>query len=198
MSDPTPPAGSSPGTTHSGRVEGAAHGASASGAASGGHRIDISVNNHRVRVIHHGVTIADTQAALTLSETGLPDVLYFPRGDVNMARLESSAHTSHCPFKGDASYFHLLTEDGVVENAVWSYETPFERGSRRSRAISRFMRRASTVSIRHPDRVDGAFIGGGGHGAEQRVTDCACTVRRLGGAARPRVVARESRQLRVF
>ncbi|MGH8781042.1 DUF427 domain-containing protein [Paraburkholderia sp.] len=91
-----------------------------------GHRIEIAPNRRRVRVIHFGVTVADTQVALTVSETGLPDVVYFPRADVNMARLERSAHTSHCPHKGDASYFHLRTENGIVENAVWSYETPFE------------------------------------------------------------------------
>jgi uncharacterized protein (DUF427 family) len=96
------------------------------GANAGGHTIVITGNSHRVRVIHGGVTMADTQAGLTLSETGLPDVFYFPRSDVNMARLERSAHSSHCPFKGDASYFHLRTEDGLVENAVWSYETPLE------------------------------------------------------------------------
>jgi uncharacterized protein (DUF427 family) len=96
------------------------------GNGTGGHTISISGNTHRVRVIHGGVTMADTLAALTLSETGLPDVFYFPREHVNMARLERSTHTSHCPFKGEASYFHLLTEDGQVENAVWSYETPLE------------------------------------------------------------------------
>jgi uncharacterized protein (DUF427 family) len=96
------------------------------GASTGGHTIGISGNNHRVRVIHGGVTMADTQAGLTLTETGLADVFYFPRGDVNLARLERSTHTSHCPFKGDASYFHLRTEDGLIENAVWSYEAPFE------------------------------------------------------------------------
>lgn len=94
--------------------------------SAGGHTIAISGNDHRVRVIHGGVTMADTHAALTLSETGLPDVFYFPREDVNMARLERSTHSTHCPFKGDASYFHLLTEDGLIENAVWSYETPLE------------------------------------------------------------------------
>jgi len=95
--------------------------------STGGHAIAITGNHHRVRVIHGGVTMADTQAALTLSETGLPDVFYFPREDVNMARLERSTHSSHCPFKGDASYFHLRTEDGLIENAVWTYETPFEQ-----------------------------------------------------------------------
>lgn len=104
----------------------AAHGGTASTGAGGGHRIDIKLNSHRVRVIHQGVTMADTQAAFTLAETGLPEVFYFPRGDVNMARLERSDHTSHCPFKGDASYFHLRTEDGLVQNAVWCYENPFE------------------------------------------------------------------------
>ncbi len=108
----------------------ASHGASASGAPGGGHRLDIAVNRRRVRVIHQGVTMADTQAALTLAETGLPEVFYFPRGDVNMARLERSSHTSHCPFKGEASYFHLRTEDGLVENAVWCYENPLDAAQR--------------------------------------------------------------------
>jgi uncharacterized protein (DUF427 family) len=101
--------------------------ASTSEGRPGGHTIVIHDNGHRVRVIHGGVTMADTKAALTLAETGLPDVFYFPREHVNMARLERSAHTSHCPFKGDASYFHLRTENGLIENAVWSYEEPFEQ-----------------------------------------------------------------------
>ncbi|WP_144112003.1 DUF427 domain-containing protein [Paraburkholderia sp. BCC1886] len=102
------------------------HGTHGAASAAGGHTISISGNDHRQRVIQGGVTMADTQAALTLSETGLPDVVYFPRSDVNMARLERSTHTTHCPFKGDASYYHLRTEDGLIENAVWSYETPLE------------------------------------------------------------------------
>jgi uncharacterized protein (DUF427 family) len=88
------------------------------------HRIEIVPNSHRVRVIHQGVTYADSQRTFTLREAALPDVMYFPRADVNMARLERSMHSTHCPFKGQASYFHLKTEDDMIENAVWSYETP--------------------------------------------------------------------------
>lgn len=94
------------------------------------HRIDIAVNPHRLRVIHGGITIADTYRALTLSETGFPDVVYFPRADVNMARLERSTHTSHCPYKGAASHYHLRTEEGLVENAAWSYEQPHDDAMR--------------------------------------------------------------------
>ena len=83
------------------------------------HRIEIEPNRHRLRVIHCGITIADTSRGLTLKETGLPDVFYFPREDVNMSRLRRSDSASHCPYKGDACYFHLLTEvDGPVIDAA--------------------------------------------------------------------------------
>ncbi len=49
------------------------------------HRIEITPNGRRCRVIHQGVTYADTHASLVLAETGLAPVLYFPRADVNMA-----------------------------------------------------------------------------------------------------------------
>lgn len=91
------------------------------------HHVEVEPNPHRLRVIHCGITIADTRQGLTLRETGLPDVFYFPRDDVNMSRFERSTHMSHCPHKGDAAYFNLLTEEeGVVENAAWSYEEPLE------------------------------------------------------------------------
>jgi uncharacterized protein (DUF427 family) len=92
------------------------------GVSSDEHPITIVSNSHRVRVIQQGVTLY----ALTLQETGLAPVQYSPRADVNMARLMRSEHRTHCPYKGDASYFHLRTEDGVVENAAWSYEEPFD------------------------------------------------------------------------
>ena len=51
----------------------------------------------------------------------LPPVFYVPRGDVHMERLAPSATTSHCPFKGDASYFSV---PGGPADVAWSYETP--------------------------------------------------------------------------
>jgi uncharacterized protein (DUF427 family) len=90
------------------------------------HGIEITPNGRRCRVIHQGVTYADTHASLTLIETGTENVPHFPRADVNMARLERSIHTSHCPLKGEAPHYHLLTEEGAVENAAWSYEAPLD------------------------------------------------------------------------
>jgi uncharacterized protein (DUF427 family) len=83
--------------------------------------IDIKPEQKRVRVTFHGQVIADTGDALALKEGSYPVVYYVPRKDVKMDRLVRTTHSTHCPHKGDASYFSL--KDGP-ENAVWSYEQP--------------------------------------------------------------------------
>lgn len=110
-------------------------------------RLEIVPNRHRVRVIHRGITYADSHGALTVRETGLPDIHYLPRGDVNMHRLVMSSVTTDCPLRGRAVYFNLQTEDGVIENAAWSYEEP--GGDRvRACALRRLRCRAGRQSHR--------------------------------------------------
>jgi len=94
------------------------------------HRVSINPSNAHVRVMLGGEVIADTREALELHEsvgegkkTVAPVVYYVPRKDVKMDRLAHTAHRTHCPFKGDASYFSVV--DGP-ENAVWSYESPYD------------------------------------------------------------------------
>jgi len=77
----------------------------------------------RVRVTFHGEMIADTRNAVALEEGSYPVVYYIPRVDVRMERLVRTSHTTHCPYKGDASYYSI--QDGPA-NAVWSYEQPKE------------------------------------------------------------------------
>jgi uncharacterized protein (DUF427 family) len=89
------------------------------------HPISIAPNSRRVQVSAGGVVIADTQRALTLKEANYPAVQYIPRADVNMALLERSQRSTHCPYKGDASYFSINADGRMLENAVWTYETPF-------------------------------------------------------------------------
>lgn len=73
-----------------------------------------------------GAILAESKAALELTEGGHPPVIYFPRGDVAMAFLEPSATTSTCPFKGVASYYSIVTKSGRIADAAWSYEVPKE------------------------------------------------------------------------
>jgi uncharacterized protein (DUF427 family) len=90
------------------------------------HPITISPSHGRVRVRLGGDVIADTSDALDLRESTYPLVHYIPRNAVQMDRLIKTDHSTHCPYKGDASYFSIVANDGTrVENAVWSYETPF-------------------------------------------------------------------------
>jgi uncharacterized protein (DUF427 family) len=90
------------------------------------HPITISPSRNRVRVRFGGEVIADTSDALDLKESTYPVVHYIPRSAVEMNRLVKTDHSTHCPYKGDASYFSILAKDGTrIENAVWSYETPF-------------------------------------------------------------------------
>lgn len=89
------------------------------------HPITISKNPNRVRVSVGGVVIAETDRALTLKEARYPAVQYIPREDANAALLLRSDRSTHCPYKGDASYFGIKTDGGTVENAIWSYEQPF-------------------------------------------------------------------------
>jgi uncharacterized protein (DUF427 family) len=87
------------------------------------HRITTELAPERVRVTLKGEVIADTHHAIRLKESAYPVVYYIPRKDVKMARLVRSSHQTHCPFKGQASYYSL--QDGA-ENAVWSYERPYD------------------------------------------------------------------------
>jgi uncharacterized protein (DUF427 family) len=57
-------------------------------------------------------------------ETGHHPVYYFPRDDVRTDLMEPTNHRTHCPYKGDASYWSLRVGNRAVENAVWSYEQP--------------------------------------------------------------------------
>ena len=89
------------------------------------HPITITPAAGRVVVRYKGEVVADTHAALELREASYPAVLYIPRGDAKMAHYAKTAHSTHCPYKGDASYFTLVAGDARAENAVWSYETPY-------------------------------------------------------------------------
>ena len=89
------------------------------------HPITIAPNAKRVRVIFGDKVIANTTRALTLREASYPPVQYIPRADAAMDLLKPAAHASHCPYKGDASYFTIAAGGKTAENAVWSYEMPY-------------------------------------------------------------------------
>ncbi len=108
------------------------------------HTVTVAPFKGRVVVQANGELLADTQHALQLKEARYPVMYYVPRRDTRMARLVPTDHHTHCPFKGEASYFSV---SGGAENAVWSYEQPYDE----------------VLSIRdylafYPDRVDSVQV----------------------------------------
>ncbi len=89
------------------------------------HPITIEPSRQRMRARFDDHVIADTDDALIVREANYPPVYYFPMEDVEMDYLGKTAHTTYCPYKGDASYWSIMMDGDLVENAVWAYEDPF-------------------------------------------------------------------------
>lgn len=70
------------------------------------------------------LTLGQSHRALELKEGSYPPVTYVPREDIDMARLERTEKTTTCPWKGRANYYSIRGENGVLANAVWTYENP--------------------------------------------------------------------------
>ena len=88
------------------------------------HPIVVTPAKGRVEVSWKGATVVQSDAALDLKEASYPAVKYLPRADADMSLLRRTDHKTHCPYKGDASYYSILVDGQVSENAVWSYEAP--------------------------------------------------------------------------
>ena len=93
---------------------------------SSNHKISATQTDWRVNVEFNGVIIADSSKAILFQEGSMAPVYYFPRDDVRMDLMCRSRHKTHCPFKGDASYWSLTVGEKSLQNVVWSYENPIE------------------------------------------------------------------------
>jgi uncharacterized protein (DUF427 family) len=107
------------------------------------HTITIAPKSGRVRVVLGGRTIAETERALALQESGYKPVLDIVREDADMSLLVPSDHKTYCPYKGEAEYFSIQVGERVAHNAVWSYPRTYP-------AVAEIAGRLAF----YPDRVD--------------------------------------------
>ncbi|WP_101951328.1 DUF427 domain-containing protein [Mycobacterium sp. 3519A] len=90
------------------------------------HPITVEPTGKHVTVRVNGELVAETDEALTLQESTYPAVQYIPLRDVVAERLKPSDTETYCPYKGDASYYHVVTEAGdTIEDAIWTYREPY-------------------------------------------------------------------------
>jgi uncharacterized protein (DUF427 family) len=90
------------------------------------HPITVEPTGKHVSVRVNGELIADTDEALSLQEATYPAVQYIPSHDVVQDRLTPSDTETYCPYKGEASYYHVVTSAGdTVDDAIWTYKKPY-------------------------------------------------------------------------
>jgi uncharacterized protein (DUF427 family) len=90
------------------------------------HKVREEHMDHRIKVEIDGNIVADSSDVLRVDEDQHPSRYYFPRADVKLDALERSDTTTECPFKGTAHYFSLHVGDKTLDDAVWSYEEPYD------------------------------------------------------------------------
>ena len=89
------------------------------------HPITLTRAKTRWQARLNGQVVADSGGAIVLAEAAYPQVIYFPRADIIAQAFAKTPRSTHCPYKGDASYFTVAADGATAENAAWSYETPF-------------------------------------------------------------------------
>ncbi|MGI8937515.1 MAG: DUF427 domain-containing protein [Iamia sp.] len=93
------------------------------------HRLLLTDFPRRVRATFNGATVLDTTRGRLLHESNILPVLYVPSDDVSQDLLVATDLSTHCPFKGDASYWSLVVGDRTAENAVWGYPEPLDQAA---------------------------------------------------------------------
>ena len=89
------------------------------------YHISLEPLGRRVRGYLSGVPVVDSLNARVMLEKGHLPVYYFPRADVAEECLVPTDHRTHCPHKGDASWWSVSAGSKSVENGAWGYPAPF-------------------------------------------------------------------------
>ncbi len=90
------------------------------------HRLLMHPFPRRVRAELGGETVLDSTRAELVHETGPLPQLYVPADDVRRELLEPTDLRTHCPFKGDASYWSVRAGEALADNAAWGYPEPID------------------------------------------------------------------------
>jgi len=87
-------------------------------------RVDILASSRHVQIAVDGLVLADSDQPRILFETGLPPRYYLPLTQVRYDLFRPSSTVTHCPYKGDATYWSVEVNGKLLEDLVWTYRTP--------------------------------------------------------------------------
>ncbi|MBL0885524.1 DUF427 domain-containing protein [Myceligenerans sp. I2] len=118
-------------------------------------RVDALASSRHVRVVVGGQVVAESRRPVVLTETGLEPRYYLPRVDVRMDLLTPTGTTTHCPYKGAASYWTIDAADAELTDTVWTYETPLAESMRIAGLLCFWPEKSSDLEL----YVDGVRTG---------------------------------------
>jgi uncharacterized protein (DUF427 family) len=90
------------------------------------HRITVEPFDGAVTVTFSDAVIASSDDALVLREADYPPVFYIPFKDIYFEFLKPSSTSTHCPYKGDASYWDVSAVGEAAKDIMWAYEAPYD------------------------------------------------------------------------
>lgn len=118
-------------------------------------RTDALASSRHIRVVVGGEVVAESRRPVVLSETGLVPRFYLPQEDVRMDLLTATDTTSHCPYKGAASYWTVDAGGVKLTDVVWGYETPLPESERLTGLLCFWPEKSADLEL----YVDGQRVG---------------------------------------
>ncbi|NKC16028.1 MAG: DUF427 domain-containing protein [Gammaproteobacteria bacterium] len=89
------------------------------------YKVALGPERFAARAEVNGVQVAASDRAVELHESKHAPVIYFPLDALAETYFQRTEHSTFCPFKGEASYWSIVSGGETLENAAWSYEDPF-------------------------------------------------------------------------
>lgn len=104
--------------------------------------------DQRVQVFVEGELVVDTDDVIEVEEDGHPKRWYFARNAVRTDNLEPSPKVTECPFKGSAHYFHLTAGGKRFDDALWSYEEPYDEHAALKSRLAFYGEKLASIEFR--------------------------------------------------
>ena len=77
-----------------------------------------------MKAVLNGTVLAESDATVMVEGNH-----YFPKESVNVDFFSPTDRSTHCPWKGDASYFDITVDGATQSNAAWCYPAPKEKAA---------------------------------------------------------------------
>ena len=115
------------------------------------HRITFGATPGHAWAVFQGRMIADSDRAVLLLEGSIPPVCYFPESDIDFEFLTQTDQRTHCPFKGEASYWTLDIDGRVEHNIAWAYKDPLLEVMQIKGHLAFYADRVDALVVDHSD-----------------------------------------------